>query len=82
MPTHEGQEGEFLTKKARVEQMPYASKHLVDDDFIFGTSEAITEVIPGGLVQLHIPDADYVEGPLPVESDEGQALIKDALAAR
>ena len=80
--TYEGQEGEFLTKKVRVEQMPYAAKHLIDDDSIFGTFEAITEVIPGGRVQLYIPDADYAEGPVPIGSEEGQALINDALAAK
>ena len=49
----------------------------------------MTEVIPPSsvsgpkpMVHLHVPDADYVEGPYLVDSDEGRALIDDALAAR
>lgn len=80
--TYDGQDGEFLTKRVCVGNMPHAAEHLIDGDLIFGSSEAVTEIIPGDLVQFHIPDADYLDGPVPVDSDEGQALIRDALAAR
>lgn len=79
--TYEGQAGEFLTKRCRVEDMPYAHEHVEDGDMVLGTMEAITEVTPDGRVQLLISDADYVEGPIAVDSDEGQALIADAVAA-
>ncbi len=87
--TYEGQEGVFLTKRVPLERMPDAFPRLKDDECIEGTSEAVTEVIPPcrvigpkPMVQLHVPDADYVEGPYLVDSDAGRALIEDALAAR
>jgi hypothetical protein len=73
--------GEFLTKRLRVEQVPYASQHLVDNDYIRGTSEAITEILPGGYIQMLIPESDYLEGPVPLESEEGRVLLTDALAS-
>lgn len=83
VPTgYPGQEGEFLTKHTTVESLPYAGANLVNNDMIHGDSEAVTEVIPSGMVQLHIPDADYVEGPYEAGSEEAIALLKDALAAR
>lgn len=79
---YEGQSGEFLTKTVMVELMPYASKHVVDNDYITGNMMATTEVIPNGNVQLYIGDADYLEGPYAFNSDEGQGLLKDAMAAK
>ena len=79
--TYPRQEGEFLTKKVLVSQMPYANEHLVDGDFIHADMEAVTELVPDGTVQLSIAGADYVEGPHPVGSEEGIALLNDALAA-
>lgn len=79
--TYEGQVGEFLTKRCRVEDMPYSHAHVEDGDIILGAMEAITEVTPDGRVQMMIAAADYVEGPVPVDSDEGRALINDAVAA-
>lgn len=80
--THEGQVGEFLAKRCRVEDMPYAHAHVEDGDMVLGTMQAITEITPEGHVQMLIADADYVEGPIPVDSDEGRALIADAMAAK
>lgn len=82
VPTrYEDQKGEFLTKRCRVEDLPYANEHLVDNDFIYGDMVAVTEIIPGGSIQFLVTDADYVEGPVPLDSEEGQALLKDAIAA-
>lgn len=78
---YEGQAGEFLAKTVKVERLPYSNEHLVDGDYIFGDMLATTEVIPDGRVQLCISDADYVEGPHAFDSEEGQALLKDAIAA-
>ncbi len=80
--TYPGQVGEFLTKRTKVRDLPRACKHLVDGDFIEDDFEVDTEVIPGNMVQLYIPDADYLEGPFPIGSEEGMALLQDALAAR
>jgi len=78
---YDGQVGEFLCKTVKVERLPYANSHLVDNDYIFGDMLATTEVIPDGRVQLCIGDADYAEGPHDFNSEEGQALLKDAVAA-
>lgn len=78
--TYDDQAGVFMAKRTRVEDLPYAREHLVDNDFIFGSSEAVTEVLPSGKVQLYIPDSDYLEGPIDVYSEEGRALLKDALS--
>lgn len=87
--TYEGQEGIFLTKRVSLERMPAAFLRIKGDEFIDGSSESVTEIIPPSrvsgpkpMVHLHVPDADYVEGPYLVESDDGKALIEDALAAR
>lgn len=80
--TYEGQEGEFLVMVAKLEDMPYASAHLVDGDLFFGDLEAITEVMPNGLIQFTVSDADYVEGPVELSSEEGQALLQDAIASK
>lgn len=78
---YDGQPGEFLVKRAKVEDMPYAREHLIDNNLIYGYMEAVTELTPGGMVQLYIAEADYLEGPVAVASDEGSALLADAVAA-
>lgn len=65
-----GQPGDFLSKTVKVERMPYANAHMVDDDLIFGDMLATTEVRPDGRVQLCVGDADYVEGPYEFDSEE------------
>lgn len=82
VPTvYPGQAGEFLAKRVLVKQMPYACEHLVDNDQIFGDMFAVTELTPDGQVQMLIEDADYIEGPIAADSEEGVALLKDAMAA-
>lgn len=86
VPTaYPGQGGDFLTKRMPVAAMPEASR-LIDDEFITENSEAITEIIfPNAglaatlMVQLHVPDADYVERPVPLDSEAGRNLIADAI---
>lgn len=81
-PKHyEGQAGEFLTKCVKVEKMPYAGEHLVDHDLIHDGMVAVTEVAPDGRVQLYIAEADYLEGPFQIDTEEAQALLRDAVAA-
>lgn len=83
VPTaYDGLEGEFLTKRVRIDLMPHASEHLIDHDTVLPETEAITEVIPDGTIQFYIPDADYLDGPVKIDSAEGQALLHDALAAK
>lgn len=79
--TYEGQEGEFVSFTCKAESMPYVSEYLVDDDFIFGDMDVFVEVTPAKTVHLYIPDADYMEGPFPVDSEDAQRLLREALAA-
>jgi hypothetical protein len=83
---YDGQEGEFLTRHSKVHDLPYAREHLVDGDYIDAEMSCCTEIIPpdaNGVVrvQFSISEADYMEGPWEISTDEGQALLKDALAA-
>ena len=75
---YEGQEGEFLLKKLRVGDMPYAREHIVDGDNIYDTMMAYVEVIPGDQVQFFIEEAEYLDGPVPVSSEAGMSLLVDA----
>lgn len=76
--TYPGQDGEFLTFTTKVEDMPYAKEHMVDGEYIFGDSRATVELTPLDAVQFCILDADYSES-YALESDEGQALLLDAI---
>lgn len=80
VPTkYEGQEGIFLVKKGKVRDFPYSAEHLVDEDYIFGDSEAILDVTPDGQIQFYIPDSDYLEGPYPLDSELGRGLLNEGL---
>jgi len=77
--TYENQDGEFLRLQGCVEEFPYVREHIVDGDWVEEGMEAFFEVRPDSMIQLFIPDADYVES-YEFDSAEGQALLKDALA--
>lgn len=76
--TYKDQTGQFLTLTTKVDDMPYAKEHLVDNVYIFGDSTAVIELTPANDIQICILDADYSEV-YSLESDEGQALVRDAL---
>ena len=78
--TYREQAGVFVTKAANIDDMKYAGDKMIDGDLIQQGMTAITELCPDGMVQLHIPDADYVEN-YHVNSDEGIALLNDAIPA-
>lgn len=78
--TYTAQEGVFLAKRTKVADLPYSGEHLVDNNYIFGDMLAVTELTPSGLAQLSIGDADYAEV-YPSDSEEGKALLKDAVNA-
>ena len=75
--TYEGQEGVFLTKEATVWDFRYAREHIVDNDSIRDEDRAVMEITPAGNIQFQIPSADYIEGPYPLESEEGKGLLND-----
>lgn len=77
---YEGQEGEFLSKRQPVETLAYMADHAIDGDYIVEGMMATTEVLPDGRIQLSVDNGDgYLEGPHPADSEEGIALLKDAL---
>lgn len=76
-----GPGGEFLVSRCRVELMPPAGEHLVGFCRIEEGMDALTEITPDGRVQLYIPDANYLAGPVPFDSAGGVARVNDALAA-
>lgn len=77
--SYPSQEGEFIAKTVAVERLPYAEK-MIDGDYIAEGMKSTTELCPDGKVQLSIDDADYVEA-YQFDSDEGLALVNDALLA-
>lgn len=79
--TYEGQDGVFLVRRTRASDMPYLSEQ-VDNEFIYENSIVITEVIPDGRVQISISDTGYSEDPVDTASEEGNALLRDCLAAK
>ena len=79
MKLYPGQGGVFISKSLRVGDMPYMNEHAVDEDYIFADSMARVEIIPGGGVQLYISDSDYLESDSNYLSQEGWALLKDAM---
>ena len=82
---YDGQPGTFYVKKLKASQMPYFNAHVVDNELVFDTDEIVVEVFeddengaPLLVVQLVDQNTDYFEEAVPVESKEGQALLKDA----
>ncbi len=68
----------FWTKKLRARDMPYVREHLVEDgSAITDDTEVVVEITPDGGVQMTV-GFDYYEDPVPVESDEGRGLLRDA----
>jgi hypothetical protein len=80
--TYPDQGGTFLVKEAKVRDFPYAREHIADGERVYGASLAKMEVTPDGNIQFRVEDAIYIEGPYPIASEEGQGLLKDALAAK
>ena len=81
--TYPGQEGVFLTKRMPISEMPYARKHVVDDEYVCDTDIAVIEYVPvnlfpGGGVQMVVENTDYAEEAISAISDEGLALLRDA----
>ena len=75
---YRGQDGTFLNKRMRLGDMPYAREHLIDGDWFLDSTIGVIEVIPDGRVQFYVEDRDYLEGPYPIGSEEGVALLKEA----
>lgn len=76
--TYPGQEGEFLSKTLKASDMPSFYDDVVDFDTVFDTDTVIVEVTPMNTVQLVVLDSDYAEEGVPVDSEEGMALLRDA----
>jgi hypothetical protein len=79
--TYQGQEGTYLVKKGKAEHFPYAREHMVGAE-VTAYSDAVMEITPKNEIQFYVPYDDYLEGPYPLDSEEGQGLLKDAIAAK
>lgn len=75
---YDGQEGTFFTKRQQAQHMPLVLANVVDNDEVLPETEVIVEVTPDQRVQMYISDAEYLEGPFELASDEAQVLLKDA----
>lgn len=68
----------FWTKTLKAREMPYVREHLVEEGgAITEDTEVVVEVTPDGGVQMTV-GPDYYEEPVPLESDEGFGLLRDA----
>ncbi|WP_176000192.1 hypothetical protein [Burkholderia vietnamiensis] len=72
------QQGTFYAKKLRVTDMPYMRTHAIDHETIFESTEMIVEVMPDRRVQMIATNAEYVEAPVGIETEEGAGLLRDA----
>lgn len=80
-PTHyQGQEGEFLVLKTKIEMIESVRTMLAGDDYFEDGTEVIIDVCPGGQIQLYVSDADFHDN-YPIDSDGGRALLAEAVAA-
>ena len=75
-------DGEFFHIRAPIEHFPYAREHLIDSSLIWEGMAAVLEVLPDGQIQFSVPDADYIEGPHPLNSESGEGLLNEARAVK
>lgn len=78
---YKGQDGTFYRRDTVVSSMPYLGER-TDGEYIHGECIACTEVTPNGMVILLIAETDYSEEAVPLDSEEGQALVRDARDGR
>jgi hypothetical protein len=71
-------EGRFI-KRLKAEDMPYVSEHIVDDVNLSERAEVLVEVSSDRMVKMTIPSFDKAsEPPIPMDTVEGRALLRDA----
>ncbi|MDA8093304.1 MAG: hypothetical protein M0T84_05215 [Betaproteobacteria bacterium] len=82
--TYAGQEGVFLTKRMSIGSMRYGSEHIVDNDTVLAEDMAVIEVVPAnkqfpkGGVRMVVENTDYYEETVPLDTEEGIGLLRDA----
>lgn len=79
--TYKDQVGVFYVKEGKVGHFPYAREHIGEMGDIGQYDDAIMAVTPDDKVQFVIGAADYIEV-YPLDTEEGQALLKDGIAAK
>ena len=73
-------------RRSRVEDLPYLHEHVEDGVDVLGSMEAevvlTAAALPATGYDIHIvvQEADYHEGPYPLDSAEGQQVYQDGLA--
>lgn len=85
---YDGQEGEFLSKKMKLKQLPDEARarilsdldlSLFDGDDL-GDLDFIADITPGNQIQLVlVSDDEYWEGPYSLDSEEGKQLLQEVL---
>lgn len=78
-----GSRAESWVKRFRVEASPYLHEQVEDED-ILGTMLASATLVKqdaGWFIQLAIDEADYKEDALALDSEEGEAVFRDAATA-
>lgn len=76
---YKDQDGVFLTKKLRAEQMPYLKSHVIDNDIMYDDTQVVTEIYPDRRVCTSAEEPDYLEEQENCLGDEGWPLVQDAL---
>jgi hypothetical protein len=68
-----------LVKQLVAIEMPYVADHIIDDQNVWERSAVIVSVLPGRLVEMRIPDFEGAsEPPVPMDTIDGRALLRDA----
>jgi hypothetical protein len=68
-----------LVKRLKALDMPYFNEHIVDEVNVSERTEVLVEVSSERLVSMQVPAFEEVsEPPIPMDTDEGRALLRDA----
>lgn len=67
-----------LVKVMTAWDMPYVREHIVGTMGVTDSELVVIEVVPEGPVQMRIDAVGYIEEPVPVDSDEGLGVLRDA----
>lgn len=76
---YSGQDGVFLRKEQEALRMPYMNEHIVEEEIVRAESKVVIEIYPDRRVVTNVEDDDYLEEQLDFLSDDGWALLKDAM---
>lgn len=76
--TYPDSEGVFYIKRLPIHTMPSVARDLVDGDNIQSADELCIEVCPNNTIQLLVLSVDHAETDIPLDSDEGREILREA----